>query len=226
MLWARAMSGMLADRQAIDDVLMQRNRHPSKVSDKDFFKECAWAIFVAGFKVKTVRKIWPELEKVFFHWDYERVCQNKEKVRAAATRVINRTDKAEAVISIAQWICKTGWPAIREQLVNGLRKDACGNFVPPCELMAYLDQQPMIGETSAIFILKNLGYDVAKPDVLLRRLATKFDYPGDKDGVQCFTSDISKLVLERISVVEAVLWNASSSGADLSFKCPACGRQR
>jgi hypothetical protein len=225
MLWARAMRAILVNQQAIEDILVQRKRDPSELSDKDFFRECAWAIYVAGFRVETVRKKLPELEQAFFHWDYQRVYQNKAGVRNAATRAINRPDKADAVIAIAQWMCETEWATIRKRLLDGLRKDQ-GNFLPDRELITYLDQQPMIGEITAIFILKNLGYDVAKPDIWLGRLAAKFDYPVAKDGVQQFAFDISRLVFERISVVETVLWNASSSKADLSFECQSCGRQR
>jgi hypothetical protein len=226
MLYARAIRAILARQQAIEDILAQRKRDPSKVSDKDFFRECAWAIYVAGFRVETVRKKLPELGQAFFHWDYQQVCSNITGVRDAARRAINRHDKADAVIQIAQWMCQTGWESIRRRLLEGLTQDTQGNIVPDPELITYLDNLPMIGEVSAIFILKNLGYDMAKPDTWLRKLAAKFDYPADKDGVQQFASDISQLTFERISVVETVLWNASSSKADLIFKCPHCGRQR
>lgn len=226
MLWARAMSAILANRQATEDALVQRKRDPGKVSDKDFFRECAWAIYVAGFRVETVRKKLPELEQAFLHWDYQQVCENKAGVRDVALRVINRPDKTDAIIQIAQWMSQTGWATIRKRLLNGSKLDNQGNFLPDPKLIAYLDKLPMIGEVSAIFILKNLGYDVAKPDTWLRKLAAKYDYPADKDGVQQFASDVSQFVFERISVVETVLWNASSSDADLGFECPRCGRQR
>jgi len=225
-LWARAIRAILANQNAIEDVLLQRKRNPSKVSDKDFFKECAWAIYVTRFQVKTVREKWPGLEAAFLHWDYKQICENTASVRAAALRVINSARKADAVIQTAQWMCQTGWPTISTQLLSGSKQDNHGNFVPASRLIEYLDRLPMIGETNAIFILKNLGYDVAKPDIWLSKLAAKFDYPGDKDGVQQFATDISQLVLEHISVVETVLWNASSSNVDLSFECPRCGRQR
>ena len=226
MLYARAIRAILARQQAIEDILAQRKRDPSEVSDKDFFRECAWAIYVAGFRVETVRKKLPELEQAFLDWDYQRVCQNTSDIRTVALRVINSLRKVNAVIAVAQWMCETGWPTIRKRLLDRLTKDEQGNFVPDPELITYLDSLPMVGEISAIFILKNLGYDVAKPDTWLRRLAAKFDYPAAKDGVQQFASDISQLVFARISVVETALWNASSSKADLSFECPCCGRQR
>jgi len=109
--------------------------------------------------------------------------------------------------------------------LNGLTKDEYGNVLPQHELISYLDQRPMIGRTNAIFILKNVGYDVAKADSHLTSLAPKFGYVADEKGVQQFATDIAKLVLERISVVDTVLWWAAKLRANLSFKCPACGRQ-
>lgn len=228
MLWARAIRAILDNECAVKDVIMQRQRDPRKVQDKDFFRECAWAIYNIRAPYDAVIKIWPDIEKAFFYWNYQLVCQNIDEVRAAATRIRiwNSVRKAEAVIKIAQWMCQTGWETIRKQLLNGLRQDHQGNFLPRGELIPYLDQRPMIGRTNAIFILKNVGYDVAKPDSHLTSQAPKFGYAPDEKGVQQFAADISQLVLERLSVVETVLWNASSSGANLSFQCPCCGRQR
>jgi hypothetical protein len=226
MLWARAMGAILANPQAIKDVLVQRTKDPHTALDRDFFRECAWAIYVAGFPVETVKEKWPALEQAFCYWDYKQVCQDKPNVRAAALRVINNTRKVDAVINIAEWLCQKGWEEIKPQLLYSLKSDNQGNLIPAPELIPDLDQLPMIGRTNAIYILKNLGYDVAKLDRRLTRLALRFGYTGDENGVQEFTSDISKLVAERISVVETVLWNASSSKADLSFQCPCCGRQR
>jgi len=225
MLWARAIGGILADHKAIDDVIMQRNRHPSNVSDEDFFKECGWAIYVTGFSEERVREKWSQLEEAFLRWGYKNVCQDKDKVRANALRVINNAKKAKAMIAIAEWMCQTGWETIRKRLLNGLTKDEYGNVLPQHELISYLDQRPMIGRRNAIFILKNVGYDVAKADSHLTSLAPKFGYVADEKGVQQFATDIAKLVLERISVVDTVLWWAAKLRANLSFKCPACGRQ-
>lgn len=225
MLWARAMRAILNNKCAVKDVVAQRQRDPRQIQDKDFFRECAWAIYVAGFKAETVRKKWPKLEQAFCYWDYKQVCQNKNHVAKAATQAINRPDKADAVVRIAERMCQSGWATIKKQLLDGLTLNNQGNFVPHRELIEYLDKYPMIGEVSAIYILKNIGYDVAKPDKLLKELAGKFGYPKNTRGVQQFTSDISQLVGERISVVDTVLWNAISSKADLHFQCPCCGRQ-
>lgn len=227
MLWARAIGGILAERKAIDDILMQRNRHPSKVSDKDFLRECTWAIYSVRTLYDAVLEIWEKVEKAFCHWDYELVCKNVEKVRSAALNIgiRFRVRKAEAVIKIAQWMCQTGWQTIRKQLLYGLTQDGQGNFLPRDELIAYLDQRPMIGRTNAIYILKNVGYDIAKPDIHLTSLAPKFGYATNERGVNQFATDISQLVLERISVVDTVLWWADKCKVNLSFQCPTCRRQ-
>jgi len=230
MLWARAIRAILADQRVIRDILLQRDRDPHKVSDKDFPRECAWAIYTAGTTFKTVEGKWKQIEQALLEWDYQRICQDKNTVRNNALqdglRVRNAVRKVDAVISIAQWMNQTGWATIREQLLKDVKQDKQGNFVPSRDLIPYLDRLPMVGETNARFIAKNLGYDLAKPDRLLKSLAAKFGYPSNATGVQQFASDISQLVFERISVVETVLWNACNSKADLSFECPCCGRQR
>ena len=226
MLWARSIRATLGDPQVVRDILMQRARDPIRIRDKDFFRECAWAIYTSGINMNVVEQRWDQLEQAFSHWDYQQVCRDETSARTAAMRirVRNYNRKADAVIQIAQWMCKQGWDAIRRELLYGLTQDAQGNYGVGPNTIPYLDRLPMIGETNAIFVLKNIGYDLAKPDELLKKLAANFDYQPDKHGVQQFALDISKLVLERISVVETVLWNAVHSKADMSFTCPCCGR--
>jgi len=230
MLWARAMRAIITDPRIIKDVMDQRDSNPHQISGKDFdrvfFSKCAWAVYTAGIKFKMVENKWKAIEEAFLHWDYQQVCRNEDNVRTAALSVVKNIRKANATIKIAQWMCETGWVTIRKRLLDGLTQDGLGNFVPGHELIAYLDERPMIGETNAIFLAKMIGYDLAKPDILLKRLATKFGYPPNKNGVQQLATDISQLVLQRISVVETVLWNACNSKKDdLGFKCPTCGKE-
>jgi len=226
MLWVRAIRAILDNTGVIEDILVQRKRNPHEVSDKQFLKECAWAIYNSWTSFKSVKGKWDQIEQAFLGWDYQQISQNVNSVRQAAPPVRNSTRKVDAVISIARRMTQIGWTTIRKQLLSGLRQDTRGNFVPDPELIKYLDRLPMIGETNAIYILKNLGYDVAKPDKQLKKLVAKFGYPPDTSGVQQFASDISELVLECISVVDTVLWTACSAGSDLSCKGPRCGRQR
>jgi hypothetical protein len=123
-----------------------------------------------------------------------------------------------------------GWPNIQKRVLQGLRVEG-KNILPGDELIQWLDTLPMVGCTVALYIAKNLGFDVAKDDMWLRRIAKNFGYvnaSGEADChcVQKFIADISRLVDERISVVETVLWNAASQGIPLSFTCPCCGARR
>jgi len=228
MLWARALRGTLANPQVISDVLMQRDRHPSKVSGKDFFRECAWAIYTTRTSKGAVDKVWTEVERVFYHWDYELVCRNVGKVRSAALNIgiRFRVRKVEATIAVAQKLHDDGWAGIREQLIYGLKVDSQGNIIPDESVIKFLDRLPMVGRANRRYISKNIGYDVAKPDEHLTSLGPRFGYAGDEGGVQQFATEISQLVGERISVVDTVLWWADKLKTNLSFTCPACGRQR
>jgi len=165
------MRAILSDEVAIKEVLVQRERKPNKASDKDFFRECVWAIYVAHRKVSIVRGKWLEIERSLHNWDYQQVCENENEVRTTSLSVINAPRRVDAVIRIAQWMCQTGWATIRKCLLESLKQDNQGNIIPFPELITYLDELPLIGNASAIFILKNLGFDVAKPDVWLNKLA-------------------------------------------------------
>lgn len=70
------------------------------------------------------------------------------------------------------------------------------------ERVEYLDTLPMIGEITKYHLARNLGMDVAKPDVHLVRLMKRFEF---KD-VQEMCRYIYERTGDRIGVVDVVLW--------------------
>lgn len=75
------------------------------------------------------------------------------------------------------------------------------------EQLAYLESLPWIGPITKYHLAKNLGVDVAKPDVHLQRLA-------DRDGcsVQALCERLGTEVLLRAATVDVVLWRACANG--------------
>jgi len=226
MLWEQSLGAILSDSRVVDDMHRQRDRNPTNVTAVDFLRECAWAIFNAGMSYKTVSQRWAGLQAAFHSWDARLICQHTNAVRAGALRILGHKGKVDAVIEIAQSMDQLGWDGVRVKLLKGVSRDSSGNFVPSADVVKWLEDFSWIGRANSRYILKNCGYDLAKPDVHLERLAKAFGFGVGDDAVQEFAARISGLVDERVGVVETALWNACQKKASIGFKCPSCGAQR
>lgn len=86
--------------------------------------------------------------------------------------------------------------------------------------LAFLEQLPWIGGITKYHLAKNFGYDVAKPDVHLQRLA-------DREG--CSAQELcERLAMAtglRIATVDTVLWRACANGV-LDSRTGAIERDR
>ncbi|MFC1998785.1 hypothetical protein ACFLVR_03975 [Chloroflexota bacterium] len=225
-MWGIAKKAVANIQQVTQDVIRQRSRYPNNVTQQDFLRECAWAVLVAGMKVRAIEMRWDALQNAFMNWDCSAIRQNKHAVYGEAIGIFGNKRKISAIINIAKHLDKYGWNSIKSNLLAGSHKDKLGNLIPSPQLLTSLQQLPQVGEVSAIFIAKNLGFDLAKPDVWLLRLTSGLDYGDSTDAVQQMAYDISQLVGERIGVVETILWNACRIGTNLNFLCTQCGNHR
>ncbi|GMN03051.1 hypothetical protein MTsPCn3_17820 [Erythrobacter sp. MTPC3] len=66
---------------------------------------------------------------------------------------------------------------------------------------------PWIGPITVYHLAKNLGADVAKPDVHLERLAR-----GDKTTSQTLCRRLSRWTGYRVATIDTVLWRACANG--------------
>ncbi len=70
------------------------------------------------------------------------------------------------------------------------------------ERLEYLGTLPHIGNITKYHLAKNLGIDVAKPDVHLQRLMKKFGF----NDVQQMCNVIKRKFRHKVSVIDIVLW--------------------
>lgn len=76
------------------------------------------------------------------------------------------------------------------------------------EILDYLESKPFIGKITKYHLARNLGFDVAKPDVHLQRLTNLFGFESANE----LCKFISKATGDRIGVVDFVLWRAMNLG--------------
>lgn len=97
--------------------------------------------------------------------------------------------------------------------------DKCGrwwagllNCSTDMERVEFLDTLPMIGEITKYHLARNLGMDVAKPDVHLVRLMKRFQF----DDVQDMCKYVADITEDRIGTVDVILWRAMNLGITLN----------
>lgn len=74
------------------------------------------------------------------------------------------------------------------------------------EILDYLESKPFIGKVTKYHLARNLGVDVAKPDIHLQRLTNRFTFNSANELCEF----ISKATGDRIGVVDVVLWRYST----------------
>lgn len=206
-VWQTAWRFTQADVQISADVRIARELNPSHISDSDFLRQCAWAIFGARRPYEVLKSRWPALERAFYHWEVSRVVAESDSVKFQVLKILNSPRKVEGILKIAKWLDKNGWTTIHTQFLDFIKVDEQGNPVISEDLLKWFDQLPWIGQTLAAYIAKDLGVGSIKDDIWMRRLAGWLGYTRDKIGVWKMALDVQVLNNEKINVIDTVLWN-------------------
>ena len=147
--------GAASDAQSFDEIRDNLAR-PQHFSPSDFADMCAYVILAGGFSQRTAKRIYKDIMEYIYKNgpDFDGLFQlfhNKNKISA---------------------ICKI-WQN-RVELCNGFY--ACGTDKDKIE---YLSHLPHIGKITANHLARNLGIDVVKYDVWIRRLGALYA------GIRC-----------------------------------------
>ncbi|MBO7508988.1 MAG: hypothetical protein J6T57_01795 [Alphaproteobacteria bacterium] len=184
--------GADSDAQSFDEI-RDNLANPRTFSPDEFAEMCAYVILAGGFSQKTAKRIHKNIMEYIYKngADFDGLYQmfhNKNKINA---------------------ICKI-WME-RAKLCDGFY--ACGT---DDERLAYLAQLPHIGKITANHLGRNLGVDVVKYDVWIRRLGALYG------GIRCideltpeikracddmFAQLVSETGLPR-GYIDVVLWKA------------------
>lgn len=174
-----------------NEVVWMASRDPHALTEPEFLKELAWVILNSGMRESVVRKHFPAIEAAFLG-----LTSAQEIVDHAGTCVpqalapFGHRKKMQAIVIGAEIVCRSGFAALKADL---LAKD-------PVPL---LREFPFIGETTVWHLMKNLGFDVPKPDRHLLRIAAATGYGED---VVRLCTDIARETGDRVAVVDIVLW--------------------
>lgn len=175
----------------------QRTRATSPMTERDFLRESAWVVLCSGFRERVVRDVFGYISLCFCDWEgaSEIAGRRDACVRTALGRFRNER-KLTALADIAAMVDDTGFDVLCERL----RDD------PVTELQVF----PFIGPVTSWHLAKNLGFNVAKNDRHLARLAADHGY---EDAHQ-LCRVIARKTGELESVIDVVLWRFATLRSD------------
>jgi endonuclease III len=167
----------------------QRERMLQDFTEQDLLRESAWVILCSGFREAVVRKAFDYVSLCFCDWESAKEISQSQDVciETAAWRFGNRR-KLKAIASIAEIVHDHGFGSFQAYL----KKDPINK----------LQALPFIGPITSWHLAKNLGFDVAKNDRHLSRVAHAHGF----SNAQSLCSKIAVATGESSSVIDIVLW--------------------
>lgn len=146
------------------------------VSDADdFWREFAWVVLNSGMKEQIARKIWNKVRPAV------------ERGESAAT-VFGHKGKAAAI-----------------DLVWAHRQRLLSEYLAAEHKIDWIETLPWIGGITKWHLAKNFGFDCAKPDRHLVRIA-------GAEGTHAFCARLAQATGDRIATVDVVIWRAANLG--------------
>lgn len=188
--------GADSDAQSFDEIREMLAR-PRRLAPDAFAEMCAYVILAGGFSQKTAKRIHKNImDYIYKNGAYFdaifQMFHNKNKVSAICKIWENRTELCDGF-----YRCETD-----------------------DERLKYLSQLPHIGKITANHLARNLGVDVVKYDVWIRRLGAQYagirrtDELTDEIKAACddmFAHMCAETKLPR-GYIDVVLWKALQIG--------------
>jgi len=176
-------------RILVDETRWQRAVCPEKFDETQLLREAAWVILCSGFREAIVRRVFDRISLCFLDWESAcEIVEASDQCISAARCVLNNSRKLFAIVTVAQRIEREGFSGLKLRVLD--------------DPILVLQEFSYIGPITAFHLAKNLGFEVAKPDRHLVRLAATHGYP----NAQALCEDISRVTGETVRVVDLMLW--------------------
>jgi hypothetical protein len=181
----------------------QRSREISTLTETDLLRETAWVVLCSGFRETVVRDIFDYVSLCFCDWEAasEISARRQACIDTASSRFRNQR-KLTALVDVADLIGREGFGSTWRRLKSD----------PIRELQTF----PFIGPVTSWHLAKNLGFNVAKNDRHLAKLAVSNGYRDAHDLCDVIASKTGELA----SVVDVILWRFATlqSKRQLAFQ--------
>lgn len=169
----------------------------AELTESEFLCECAWVVLCSGFRESTIRGLFSQISLCFCDWESASVIVKYQSVcRSTALEVFAYPAKIDAILSTASLLARRGYANYRRWFsVDPIRR---------------LQGLAFIGPVTAYHLAKNLGFDVAKPDRHLQRLAISLGF----SDAHALCEELSTLSGHPKAIVDSILWRYLSLGVD------------
>jgi len=192
---------------------------PSSITGRRLFTEVCWIGYSAGFRYSVVMKYWPRITGALYNFNLDRVAAREVTVSEAASRICEASGFRN--MSKASWCVENARriPELDEEWsdIGGIRgffellaterPDRLVKSAP-----AIVDQLGLkgIGRTTIFHLLKNVGIDIFKPDIHVRRLIAHMDLVSSEDATPSEICDammfLSSVTGYRVSQLDTFLF--------------------
>ncbi|MDV7341803.1 hypothetical protein RYZ26_19540 [Terasakiella sp. A23] len=165
-------------------------------TETDLLREAAWVILCSGFKEAYVRKVFDFISLSFCDWESaDLIASRSDQCVDAAIQVFGNKRKVNAIAKLAQQVSEQGFENFKREIIT--------------EPISSLQTIPFIGKITSYHLAKNLGFNFAKPDRHVLRLANRHGFA----DVQEFCNRIAELSGDIRSTVDIVLWRYEAINA-------------
>jgi hypothetical protein len=179
------------------EILSGVERGVCSIAETDFLREAAWVILSVGMRESVIRQKFEGISASFKDWSSSKlISEDAEECVRQALRQFQHVGKIGAILFLCKYMNAVGF--------NDWRPRA---FQDP--IQSFQDF-PFIGPVTAFHLAKNLGFDVAKADRHLARLASHHGYA----SVHEFCNHIASSVGDSVTTVDTVLWRFSTLSRD------------
>jgi hypothetical protein len=176
-----------------NEILSGVERRVCSISEADFLREAAWVILSVGMRESVVRQKFEGISSSFKDWSSSKsISEDAEECVRQAFSQFQHVGKIGAILFLCKYMNAVGF----HEWCPSAFQDPIKSF----------QEFPFIGPAAASHLAKNLGFDVAKADRHLVRLASHHGY----ESVDEFCNHIASSVGDSVTTVDTVLWRFST----------------
>lgn len=162
-------------------------RTPAQCTPGTFWHEYIWVAYVPGLSAAIIAKKWAALTAAIGPWDMPSPEADFEPTMERLRPVLANDRKARSVVWVREVMQVYGWDAFKAIYLDNFK---------------HLTNLPMIGAITRYHLARNLGFDVAKPDIHLERLAAHYGFTDT--ATMC--AYLARIEGQRVGAVDFVLW--------------------
>lgn len=164
---------------------------PDTIAPQEFFEEYIWVVYACNFDVTHLEDLWKPLREAYGKYD-----SLDRTSRQGVLDVINSERKWNAVYRTALIMQGFGWNEFRKLCLDEIDSMTSLGF---------------IGPVTKFHLARNLGFDVAKPDRWMCRIANRLGW----ESVNSMCEYLSKKYSMSMKEIDITLWKyVSDLGLD------------